>query len=267
MMRSLLVAAVLLVALPIHPKHPPLAPIDLTIWEWVLVPTYVASPQPGAYGSLWTQRLTAYNGAEMDLVFPVLPCGSCNQTGLSVPPRSTRELVLDPRYPFPSGLLLWINRNAADQAAFSLNVFDVNAPEFPPASIPVLRSRDLHRQTAQILDVPVDDDVRSVLRLYMVTQRTGYFEGSYAFAVRVFRPTQDGPDVLLAERLVTFTLFDMDEPTVFVRYAAISDLFSGIDRGPVRVEIEPLGHEEGFWAFVASVHNVTRGLSVHMPHQ
>jgi len=267
MIRILMLATLVVIALPAYPKHPPGAPIDLAVWDWVLVPIYGPAPTPGAHGSSWSQRLTVYNGADIDLVFPANPCVSCPQTGLYVPARSTRELTLDAGgYWAGAGVLRWVNRNAVDQAAFSLTVFDMNARE-ASVSLPVLRSGDLHRETAQILNVAVAADLRSILRLYMATEQPGHFQGSYGFAVRVFRPVPSGADVLLAERTVTFTLLDFEDPTVFVRYAAITDLLTTVEPGHVRIEIEPLGHDVGFWAFIASVDNVTRDLSVQVPHK
>lgn len=260
-------AALFFAAVPAHSTHPPPPPIDRSAWDWILIPVYAASPTPGASGALWSQRLIAFNGGSTDLVLRPHPWASCSVTCPRVPPLSTREIMLDrPAWAPLAPALQWIDRAAAENATFALRVHDLNAPDVPGVRVPVLRPHDLRTETLQILDVPVSPRLRSILRLYMATERPGGFSGtSYRFAVRVFRPVPHGVDVIESEHVISFTFHHMDDLPVNTRYAPIYDLFDQLEAGHVRIEIVPVDHSEPFWAFVATVDGVTRATSVFLP--
>jgi hypothetical protein len=239
----------------------------------VLLP--VATPTiQGAFGSQWKTESSLFSDSEADVaVFPeyfVCPilCPGEPPFGRFVPRRTTYVPSLDLRPGEPNpGYLLYFEERYADVLSFQLRVRDLSRQsETWGTEIPVVRESELLSRRAQLLDVPVRQDFRQLLRIYDPYARPGS-------KVRV-RLYVSETETLLVERDVELqapTANNSTSPLQLPVRPGYAQLMLGDilpdQAGPdtIRVEIEPLTAGLRFWAFVTVTHNATQHVTVVTP--
>lgn len=246
--------------------HPPIEGPDM-----VVIPVPLGTT-PGAFGSLWSAELWAFNSGFVTL--HVLP-GPCRLAGsdsctILLPPGKAVAIPALIETQFPYLTLATPGRDdhlpGFQPVHFSLRVRDLSrAAESAGTEIPVVRTGHFVTAAIQLLNVPVTTDVRVMLRIFLhptrgMTQR---------FAIRVFG--MDGPTPPLSERdLVLDPPPPM--PAIYAGYPAalamIPDLLAGLspETARVRVEIEPLSDPVSpYWAFITVTNNDTQQVTTVTP--
>ena len=226
---------------------------------------------PGALGSDWVTEATAYN--DSGVAITPLNREAVTTCPANVSPCPAPAFAAgawdDFHYgaSYPSGLILWIPRTQAADLHFALHARDQSrATENAGTEIPVIREEELSGQEVHLLNIPVRQGFRQMLRVYdlgLGTRSTVY--------VSMYSRTNE----LLGS--VTLALTSPDEscfgnfssctPTR-PRYAALADFLPqipppGIDS--VRLVITALDPGARLWAFVSVTNNATQMFTTITP--
>jgi hypothetical protein len=226
--------------------------------ETLLIP--VAVDILGAFGSRWTSDVWVFNDTdEATNLFPevctfigaVYPCGNrmmvAAHGALRLPLAARREANNPELYLSPLTDIL-------ARLHFSVRVRDLANPEDVGVEIPIARRSDFRRGRLELLNVPVSDRFRSLLRIYD--------EMNFLNAGVTVRAYDMGTGTFLAQRkLVQF--LPTDGP---VRATLLLHDFLGIPevRGhqSVRLEIEEDDPNASLWAMLTLTENATQRVTV-----
>jgi hypothetical protein len=239
--------------------------------DMIVIPVPLGTT-PGAFGSLWSTELWAYNSGSLDI--QMLP-GPCRLTGsdscmINLAPGKVVAIpaLIEPQFPY-----LTLATPGSDDhlpgfrpVHFSLRVRDLSrAGESAGTEISVVRTEHFVTETLQLLNVPVDPDFRVMLRIFLHPIRSD----TQRFGVRVFG--MDGPAPPFSEREIVLDP-PPPLPAIYAGYttslAMIPDVVAGLPAGTarVRVEIEPLSSPANrFWAFITVTHNETQQITTITP--
>lgn len=231
-------------------------------FETILVPVHMSRPIPGALGTEWLTRLTAYIAAEGHFVIshgrPECRGPACPGPlkGLEGPGTYSIHTSADVGMP---GMLLYIRRGTRDQVWFNLAIEERDSGRLP-TSIPLVYEEDLFSAPFMMPGISVAPTSRLMLRVYDV--RRGPEDEA---TIRIWSE-QTGE---LIGELRTFLILPVPwEQPHFPRYDQI-DLLSEVPgiatEESIRVEVIPDGDEGRFWAFVSVTDNVTNEFFVVTP--
>lgn len=242
-----------------------------TTAERFLVPLYVREPAPGALGSRWVTEVSVFNGSESPIQVgydPICPVATC--TADPVPPRVTFQ----PALPFFTnepiqGVFLYVARAGAETLQVNLRVRDVSVEaEGWGTEVPVVRESEAFDRDFQILDVPIKQGYRQMLRVYEFATQTRPGNA----VVRVYGTHLQGrplrADELLAERLIAFRYAEFGGGTFnHPGYAQVTDVFDGLDGRfeRIRVEVSPVIPGSRLWAFVSVTNNISQQVTAVSP--
>ena len=260
------------------------APLHADLGYRVLLPTYVPTPLPGAYGSQWKTTLVIHNPSTA-AHFHINWCPGSSLQGFNGCPRillgeahlAPGETQTDqlPRFnPGPHELvpaprLLYItplSDPAGDpsQLGFSLRAFDVSRSGTNAGTeVPVVHEGKFRKETLHLLNVPTDPNFRLTLRLYETKLKVA------DFTIRLY---DQAAGTLAGQRDVQLSFrsahhwASMFEPP----YLEIGDLTAVIPAGTarpsaLRIEVQPRSEGSEFWAFVSITNNVTQHLTLVTP--
>lgn len=246
-------------------------------FERVLLPIVTFNPLPGAFGSLWESSLWIRNdaadfvkvfGFDRNCFIPECPLDQVSpiRSGTTIHPRSGTPANFPGRFLFVESLL-------AERISFGLRFRDLSRQaETWGTEIPVVREREFRSDYVSLLDVPVTEGFRQVLRVY---ELNGVDVRDARVRIRAFRLnpgniTADGvppPDPLLGER--EFQLQFVQVPSQYnPAYFAIGDLRAIAPLGDstrIALKIEPVTPGLRLWAFVTIVNNETQHATVITP--
>jgi hypothetical protein len=239
--------------------------------ERVLVPIYEPLPIPGAFGSLWVSDFRILNASD-DLLFIDNFGTGCNfdpcpPSGLA--PRATisgAHVRNAHGGDWNPGAVLRADKQTLDRLVFQLRVRDVSrAAEGWGTWTPVIRESRAKPGPVHLLNVPVEDGYRIMLRVYS-------FRDSGRVTVRIFG-TADGtfaypfsPDPMLGEFQLDLQLTGFLSDPGYGQFTGLTELVQGKGYRLVRLEIIP---ENGLlvWAMVSVTNNVTQQVTGVYPNE
>lgn len=271
-MKKLLLVVIL--AAPVHADH----------GYRVLLPMYVPTPLPGAYGSQWKTTLAIHNpsaAAEFHIDWcpgssiPVYNACSRILLGEAYLQRGETQTDQLPRFnPGPEQLvpaprLLYISplgspQGDPSQLGFSLRAFDVSRSATNAGTeVPVVHEGKFRKETLHLLNVPTDPNFRLTLRLYETQLKVA------GFTIRIY---DQAAGTLLGQRDVQLSFrhehhwSSMFEPP----FLEIGDLTALVPAGTalpsaLRVEVQPRSEGSEFWSFVSITNNTTQHLTLVTP--
>ncbi|MBW3566302.1 MAG: hypothetical protein KY459_16470 [Acidobacteria bacterium] len=225
--------------------------------ETVMFPILRPDPQPGAHGSLWMTSLLAYNGG--NTVETVgFDCQLLCPSRTEIAPGETKRVGY-------SGLGVVLTIKDGSALVFQLRAFDVSrANRSRGVELPVLRGDDDYRLVIDLLDVPLDENSRSALRIYSFNG-PGPGRGALITVVRAY----DRASALLAE-----TPVELEDRTSIPRREIydLTEIFPTLaGQDSLRLEIlspEPdasTGRTYPIYAFVTTANNITQEVTSITP--
>lgn len=219
--------------------------------ETLLIP--VATETGGAFGARWTTDIWVYNDAgeavslTPDICFSLgsfFPCTSAlvvePHAALKIAPVGHPEMYLTPP------------NDVRDKLHFGVRVRDASRDE-AETEIPIVPLSSYRSARVVLVNVPVSDRMRSVLRVYDSPRLVGS-----AVTVRIFDTTTGS---LLTTRMSDRNFAPTDNPILFT--ATFFDLLDDpAVRGhaSVRIEIEDL--DASLWAMLTLTDNTTQHVTV-----
>ena len=226
--------------------------------EELLIP--IALDIPGAHGARWRTDVWVYNDTNDTVnLFPEI-CSfiglifACNNKVLVAGHSAVQLPIAARRDPNDPGIYLFPPTDAAGKLHFSIRVHNVAQPDDIGFEVPVARASDFRKARLDIVNVPVSDRFRSLIRIYdqmrtldaHVTVRA-YDMNTGAFLAQwqldKFLPT-DGP------ARATLILHDfLSAPQL-----------RGHDS--VRIEIEEANPESSLWALLTLTDNTNEHVTV-----
>ena len=261
-MKRLLCCFLLAAAAVARANQPPL--------ERFLVPIYLADTVEGAFASRWASELRILNTGTNDAW--VVNLGSMNPTGFfsTAPLRPGVEMAGLRLHNASSvenpGAILLVVSPFVDQLVFQARVRDTSrGAEGWGSWVPVVRESGVSFGPVHLLNVPLDDRYRQMLRVYDFDRRPGR-----AVRVRVFATRPDAQFPAEADPLLTEFVVPL-EPIGAVyqpSYAQVANLarlpaLAGYDR--VRLSIQPEGNFK-IWAMVSVTNNETQEVTMVVPN-
>jgi hypothetical protein len=239
-------------------------------YERVLLPI-VPSMQvvTGAFGSIWTAELAAYN-ASSDLVEITPVPGALCECPPWVPGASGRPPLVSPD-PNRGGFIYVGAPGRMGKVFLSLRIQDTSRQaQTWGTSIPVVRESDVYTGRLILIDIPTDVRFRTALRIYD-------FDGpaDRVVAIRLF-DSKTGAVLVNTQAVLTpyLDLFPVSNTEAYPQFpgaAFISDLratFPQIEKSTtIRVEIEPVTAGLRFWAFASTTNNETQHVTLAVPYR
>jgi hypothetical protein len=174
--------------------------------------------------------------------------------------------------PLP-GTVLYVDASAAPAVHIGLRLQDLSRQsETWGTEVPVVRDKDLYGTSFELLDVPLTDGFRQLLRLYNVNNtnmatthaRVRFYRLDPAiYSLTDLSGARFPPDALLLEQTVTFAVEN------FLGYAEIPNIatvpaLAGTSR--IRIEITPIEPDLRLWGFVSVTNNATQHVTLITPH-
>jgi hypothetical protein len=241
-------------------------------YEQVLLPTYFSGVLPGAYGTQWATELWIHNGGTTpvsiadrvcpaDLVCPpVIPLTFTLEAGHSL---HDPDEFFRPSRNNPS-LLLYVSNQGARDVSMGLRVADVSRNTLNGGTdLPVIRGDEFLTRTAQLLNVPLDNQrFRLLLRAYDVTY------GEAEFAVRFYPADEDAVSPVYGTTVTAKTpRYGPFRAEAAYAELDITQLLHLRLAWPqtARIEIQPLTPGSRYWAFVSLTNNDTQLVTLVTP--
>lgn len=263
---TLILAASCSLAVPVRAQN--------TRFEKFLVPVFVSTPQPGAFGSLWVTDLWLTNDGDT----PVGIAGGfdtgCNFPVCEIDPRVQSRSTFRPRlYEREDGLqgtFFSAEAGLASQLSASLRFRDLSRQAGTwGTTIPVVHEREFRTGRFSLIDIPLTAGFRSVLRVYELND-TGR-PASVLVRIHALDPSNNLP-ISPPDRLVQADVFPIQFHAAGrgsawpgVLTVNLSGLVAPTNIDRVRVEIEPVTGGLHLWGFVTVVNNGTQHATVITP--
>lgn len=238
-------------------------------YERVLVPIFIKTPVPGAFGSLWATEFVARNEAAAIVEVAVgrfqcvlqPPCGYSSMTTFR--PDGPAE---NPN----GGAFVYVGAPGAGKVIFSLRVRDLSRQALTwGTAIPVIREAETYTSRLQLLDVPTDARFRVALRVYDFDA-----PNSRSVRLRIYDVSED-PRLPPKTALVDVVL-RLDQPVQDVNgaipgSAVMTDLigaFPQLSSAPiVRIVLDPVSTDLRFWAFASVTNDETQHVTAITPNR
>lgn len=238
--------------------------------ELVLVPIYEVLPIPGAFGSQWVSDFRIHNASDEMVTIQNFGSG-CNFEPCvpdPVPPRTTISGAFvrhNAGNDWNPGAILEVEESGVDSLVFQLRVRDVSrAVEGWGTWVPVIRESTARRGRVDLLNVPIEDGYRVMLRVYS-------FGAAGRASVRVFG-TEDGvftqpttSDPLLGEFSLGIFNGSRSDPG-YAQFTGLAELVQGKGYRLVRLEVIP-ENDLLVWAMVSVTNNVTQQVTGVYPNE
>ena len=212
--------------------------------ETILIP--VANEIRGGYGTHWTTDIRVFNDSDETVTLTpnycfsigaYFPCSSdlvvAPHGTLQVPPRGSPEMYLSP----PS--------DVRDKLHFSVQVRDESRDDIG-TEIPVVSS--FRKERTVLLNVPVSDQARSVLRVY---------DAGWTITVRIYDASTGD---LLTQQIVVYR--NHPSETFRFSYTFFDLLADPAVRNHQRVRIEIEEPDSFLWAMLSLTDNTTQHVTI-----
>ncbi len=242
-------------------------------YERVLVPIFIATPVPGAFGSLWATELIARNEAaslvEVTVGLPqcVLqpPCGYASMTTF----RPEGLFRPNPN----GGVFVFVGAPGAAKVIFSLRVRDLSRQALTwGTAIPVIREAQTYTSRLELLDVPTDARFRVALRVYDFDA-----PNSRSVRLRIYDVSQDNrisglpPQTALVDVVLRLETPVEDVYSSIPGSAVMTDLIGAFPQLSsariVRIVLDPVSTDLRFWAFASVTNDETQHVTAIAPNK
>ncbi len=226
--------------------------------EELLIP--VAIDIRGAHGARWMTDVWVFNDSDETInLFPevcsfiglIIPCGQkmlvAGHGALQLP-IAARRSADDP------GIYLFPPSDVAGRLHFSIRVHNLAQPDDIGFEIPVARSTDFRKGRLDLVNVPVSDRFRSLIRIYDQMR-------SMAANITV-RAYDMSTGILLAQRQLALFL---PTDTALRGTLFLHDFLSAPElrgHGSVRIEIEEADPNASLWALLTLTDNTNERVTV-----
>ncbi len=242
-------------------------------YERVLLPIYLNGVVPGAHGTQWATDFWMHNGGSESVSIADRVCPANQVCPPVIPLTLTLEAghsLHNPTDFFPASRnnpsqLLYIFNTGAQDVSMGLRVADISRNTLNGGTdLPVIRESEFRSRTAQLLNVPLDNQTfRILLRVYDVT----YSEA--IFAVRVYAADDATVPSVYATTLTAKTpKSGVFRPEAAYAELDITQLLNLRLAWPqtARIEIQPMTPGSRYWAFVSLTNNQTELVTLVTPH-
>jgi hypothetical protein len=247
--------------------------------EKLLLPLLIQAPRPGAYGSLWKTSLTLTNtsarpvqvtGYNWDPDLCIVGPASCGPIPPTPPGVSFVATVFD--YGAGEGYFLLVEEGGSDAIQAQLRLQDLSRnAEYFGDELPVVREREASGESLHLLAVPLDPQVRVMLRIYDLAPSADHMA-----RVRVFEtdPARRGPyrfqipqppDVLVHESVHPLRVPTSGPVLHKPGYLQLNLSEMLPAAGVVRIEVIPETTGPLLWAFASITHNATQRVTLVTP--
>jgi hypothetical protein len=243
------------------------------LYEKVLLPVLAPNPVPGAFGSSWITDLWMRNGGTVPIQVIgyayncFLPeCIPQGTPGLN-PGATTR-----PRTgPIPGfqGKFLHVPRGYGDEISFGLRFRDVSRQaQTWGTEIPVVREREFRSDRLTLIDIPIAEGFRHVVRVYELDSAN---ERDARVRVRAYRldPSLTEPESsaspLLGEAIFQLSFVPNESWPAYLAIPDLSTIAPLGDAQRIALEIGPVTPGLRLWAFATVVNNETQHATVITP--
>jgi hypothetical protein len=238
--------------------------------ERLLVPIFLTSPVPGAFGSLWTTELLINNRSDTTLTMEGFESGcplSVGCIGVFLEAQRSVYPMIHSESPLPARVLYIEEGHSGDLDA-QLRIRDLSRATLTwGTEIPVIPESKALTGASGLLDIPVSPDFRLRLRLYAFSP-----EDEMAVRIRGYRvrTTARVPFGASLDELVLDFVTDIqryDDSSGIAGYSEFDlsaiVLPSNVER--LRLRFDPLDSEMKYWAFVSITNNETQHITVITP--
>lgn len=268
MLKRLVIASALLISLA-HLRTEAQQPTALTRF---LVPLYTADT-PGAYGSLWQVRtFLHYAGGAESRVTPRAFCFGvmCPLEGRLEPHRPAVPFQHLAGFPEPA-ILVHVETAHASEVTFSSRIRDLSrATESAGTEIPVIREDRMSATPVYLLNVPVENRFRNMLRIYALPDVQ-----NPEVELRYYRqPASDGPRIdldihlLKTQRVALRTRQTTDTLNLFPALTEIGNIELMPDlmgERTIWIEVAPMTSGMRIWALLSVTNNETQQITIVTP--
>lgn len=224
-------------------------------YERRLLPV-LASELPGAYGSIWSDRLVFRNASDFEFYVPAVYCAPNVSPcpALYAQPHTTTDVHVVPSSDRGPGAFIHIPKPLAEHVTTQFRIQDTSRQaQTWGTELPVVSVERDYRKTIRLLDIPNGAAFRAKLRIY----------GPHVYPAQVHLKifVDNGPlvheETVDLAGIVSAVVIDLPD---FPSYAERDLLLGG--GGKLRVEVTS---EVPVWAFVAVTNNATQHVTTITP--
>lgn len=241
--------------------------------ERILLPTVANQPVRGAFGSLWQTKLKILNASStrvavsgIDTACRIPPCFAA-----VLEPESTISAI--PTLGQDSGVsVLMVPRGRASDLRVHLRVQDLSRQSQTwGTEIPVVRETDALTGRHDLLDIPLETNFRTTIRIYDFNP---VHNEPREIRLRFFRIVperqydhQQVVDEFLAEARFRLPLLGQPELGLPGFTSIPLSTVQGLPTsGIVRVELTPLSGDLRYWAYASITNNETQHVTIVTPN-
>ncbi len=231
-------------------------------FDRILLP--IATPNvPGAFGSLWMADAVVHNSDTVARVFdPDLRCVIPEGCPSAVPPGQTGHILFRGEPAENPGLIMFVE-HPSDLMTFESRVQDLSRQALTwGTELPVVREDAFVTRPIELLNLPIDDRFRLMLRIYDIDGRS---DGRVRVSVYPFpgNGTSIG-DVDLS--LAPPSGFHPRYKPGYVQFSDIRGLIpAGRSETVIGVRITPFTSGLRLWAFISVTNNETQHVTTITP--
>ena len=249
--------------------------------ERILLPVWSNETVPGAFGSLWKIDLAIVNqnneAVQIDSYDYGCVLAACPPTP-PTPPKITFSPLLKSVRTEVQGFFLYVAKDQAADVHFELRVRDLTRQaQTWGTEIPVVREQDYRTSRFDLVDIPVTNGFRELLRVYDLDPSLGKAQVRVQLFGTLHRLTpftsslQPAPqDMLLLDAARDFAYTTSGGGVLtYPGYVELGDLGQYAQGGTfdsVRVEIQPLTAGHRYWAMVSVTNNDSQHVTMITPH-
>lgn len=245
----------------------------------VLVPVWVERPTAGANGSIWTTTLSVvYHGDDPETLLwgfdAICAYGFCPFTPAGLTFMPTFDWVAWGVHGVPPARYVVGLPEHLPDVSFALRVAEqsrlANTWGF---TIPVVPETAAFTGAINLLDMPVEGDFRTMLRVYDFDAELHFREPAvvrvrlYAHDPEIKMP-RPGTDQLLFDREFSFRYAPEGLESYTPGYLEVPNVekLATLPAGKrLRIEVTPVTAGLRFWAFASVTHNETQQITVALP--
>ncbi len=244
----------------------------------ILLPLVVEDPIPGAFGSLWTTRISLLNTASRDILvdgYASYPCTVEGCTFRLTPPSITFTPQLYETSTEVEGYFLYSTAEDEPFVDVKIHAQDLSRQALTwGTEIPAVAEPEAFTSMLSLVSIPIGDRFRSRLRIYdfdpsfTASRSVGY----KVYAMREglqypFAPVDPAPaDQLLASGELTFAVARLGYPgRPGFAQVDLDQIPQVAGQSRIRVELSPLTTGLRYWAFVSVTNNETQHITTVTP--